>query len=512
MKSQILVICSDVYEYDNTCGILKDAFPENLGEIDVDWAKNAEKAINLLRQEKYQLLIIDLHIPKNQKMAVDEDAQNGIEVLKSIKKYSIPSLLVVPAWTRDLQEELNSLHRCRMVEKGIPYTEQLLKYSRMFLQAPSDGIDESTVEKTGFIDLTLDLHHDLWQFNISGEFGHSTYRDKGFLEIRSDKMSDLIHRSCNIQDIKDWKRELQQIGKALCEEIIENNRKFMKGFYRLTGKIDKLDKIRIRFSVDKDIHPVLLEALIEDDSIEEDPFLMLSSPVYRKLSVAGEYHLAFNQLGKDRPPVNCLIIESDFKGKIDKICPDTEFRRLNNINLEARWLKAFLEDNREAFDIGEVEWVRDTPQGGRLVDHLQEVLSRQRWELVHYAGHSLYKGKRGEGYLLFPHGKDADVVTLMEFSTWLRDCDTQLVFLSSCHSSEEGFVFELAANKIPSIIGFRWDIDDDKAFLCAQRFYTHLFMEGRTLEYAFLETRRDMHRKHPKNRVWAAPMLIMQEK
>jgi hypothetical protein len=501
----------DLYTYENTSDTLKDALAGYLGGIIIDWEKNAADAVSRLEMKPYHLLIVDLYIPGDEDEAVDESAMGGLAMLKGLKGKGIPSVLVVPAKTNNLQAEVDGLQNCRMVPKGSRYAEELGKVSRLIMIDFQDQRGVSKIEKAGTIDVDLDLHRNLYQFEISGEFGDSSYLDRGMLVIHPEEMAKLASRSRLVQ-VDNWEEELTNIGETLCKEILENNIKFMKSFYKVLGKIDKSDKIRVRFSVDKEVHPVLLEAMIEDNA-----FIMLSSPVYRKLSVQGEYHAAFNQLGKDRPPINCLIIESDFQGRVPKIAPGLNFPRLSNIGREALSLHDTLNENREKFNIGDIKWVRVEPAHKSLLDHLKTLLNPQKnWELVHFAGHSFFDAKQGKGYLLFPKAgaaddDRADVVQLKHFSQWLRDCNTQLLFLSSCHSSGEDFVFELAANRIPSIIGFRWDIDDDMALACAEKFYTHLFKEGQTLAYAFFETRRDMHRAHPDNRVWAAPMLIMQE-
>lgn len=509
---RILIVFGDIYEFENTCDILRDDLAD-YGFIGFNREKNAASALRRLESEPHQLVIADLHIPRDPSQAVVEEAQSGIELLQTIQQLQIPALLVVPARTSDLQDAVDELHQCRLVEKGSRYAEQLRKYCRMFLQkCPETGQETRSPdrmpieveEKIGTIDLKLDLDRNSFFYEITG-----AYQDYGTLEIRSDRIWDLIDRSCNIQEITNWEKELRQIGKTLFEEILKNNYKFSSSYHELSGRVGDRDKIRIRFGVEKKIHPVLLEALTED---EDDTFLMLSSPVFRSLSVPGEYHLTFNGPAQTRKPVNCLIIESDVSGMAPGIDPEFNFAKLDHIATEARWLHDFLNDNREAFNIDSVEWIRSAPDGVSFVDHIRGVLERQRWELVHYAGHSYYSKNSGKGYLLFPTDTFPHPVGLKEFSKWLRDCGTQLVFLSSCHSSEEDFVFELAANKIPAIIGFRWDIDDDKALGCTRKFYSHLFQKGRTLEYAFLETRRDMHREYPGNRIWAAPMLIMQAK
>ncbi|NIO06181.1 MAG: hypothetical protein GTN74_16725 [Proteobacteria bacterium] len=84
--------------------------------------------------------------------------------------------------------------------------------------------------------------------------------------------------------------------------------------------------------------------------------------------------------------------------------------------------------------------------------------------------------------------------------------------MSSCRSSEEDFVFALASQNIPAIVGFRWDIEDKLAEEYTRFFYDHLVGGNKSLEYAFLESRKRMHEAHKKNKIWAAPMLVMQLK
>ena len=129
---------------------------------------------------------------------------------------------------------------------------------------------------------------------------------------------------------------------------------------------------------------------------------------------------------------------------------------------------------------------------------------------MHYAGHSYYDCESKKGYVILPDKYHPVAIEIKEFGQWLRMAGTHLIFLSSCHSSSEDFVFEMVNNGVPAIIGFRWDLNDKLAAKYSKKFYKYLFEEKNMLEHAFLKTRQEMHKAHSNDRIWASPMLVMQ--
>ena len=111
--------------------------------------------------------------------------------------------------------------------------------------------------------------------------------------------------------------------------------------------------------------------------------------------------------------------------------------------------------------------------------------------------------------MFFPGKNYAEPLNIEDFSQLLRLAQVRFVYLSSCQSSEDDFVFQLANRGIPAILGFRWEIDDDKAKEYALRFYKYL-IKHLSLEQAFLEARAYIHHKYEDNRIWASPLLILQ--
>jgi len=253
---------------------------------------------------------------------------------------------------------------------------------------------------------------------------------------------------------------------------------------------------------------------------------MLQAPIYRRVDIPidQEYPLFADGL-ESREPLNCLIIEADASGYVPAL--DEGLPALAGLRTETEWLVSYLQGLRQAalkgeavVRIGEILRLdRDTvPAGRKFSDCLKEVLQRQNaWQLVHFAGHSTYVQRlvqgqvQGKGYFIFPGlgGQDNEAMEVSELCIYLRKRGVRLLYLSSCYSAATEFVIELANHLIPAILGFRWRVADAKACSHTKSFYRHLF-ERRSVDQAFLETRRDMYREDPQDRTWAAPLLIMQ--
>ena len=60
-------------------------------------------------------------------------------------------------------------------------------------------------------------------------------------------------------------------------------------------------------------------------------------------------------------------------------------------------------------------------------------------------------------------------------------------------------------------MGFLWNVSDPKAREFAESFYDKLLAgKERSLEYACLAAKQEMHAKYENNPIWASPVLVMQ--
>ena len=150
---------------------------------------------------------------------------------------------------------------------------------------------------------------------------------------------------------------------------------------------------------------------------------------------------------------------------------------------------------------------KDVPEKMTFKDWVFQVLEDEGpWHLVHYAGHSLIANDE-EGYVFLPGKNIPEEVKIKEFGRFLRKAKVRFLYLSSCQSSKDDFVFQLASQGVPAILGFRWSIVDDKAKEFALKFYEYLF-EYRSTDQAFLKARCYVH-KYADNPIWASPMLVI---
>jgi CHAT domain-containing protein len=139
---------------------------------------------------------------------------------------------------------------------------------------------------------------------------------------------------------------------------------------------------------------------------------------------------------------------------------------------------------------------------------LEAGLEAAQWDMVHFIGHS-YCGKGNDTRtVIFVAGETSPVPVDVEvLALLLRDAKTRFVYLSSCSSA--AFALQLALKQVSSIVGYHWEVNDDAARIHTERFYTNLFTEFRSLDLAFLQTRKDMSRKR-EDRTWAASVLVDQ--
>jgi len=299
----------------------------------------------------------------------------------------------------------------------------------------------------------------------------------------------------------------------LFKQIFESNFKFAKIFYTDLEKIGDRKNASIRFVVARDMYPIFLEAIKEAG--ENEHYWMLTTPIYRQVTEMTDRYALYQDAETRESPLNCIIIQADVESKVTMPKFGIELKHLDNVKDEVEWLRGHLEKLKkdQPHSVGEVRIVDRPGAPGTFAETVREALQGGKWHIVHYAGHSYFDRATKAGHVFFPGGPGGKVEDRRaeEFANWLATCNARFVFLSSCHSSEEDFVFELANAHVPAVMGFRWDIPDQLAKEYTECFYTQLF-EKRSLEYAFLEARTQMHAKERETQIWASPMLVIQAK
>ncbi len=478
-----------------------------------DIATNEAEARTRIARRRYDLVIAHVHLAVDERSALVEEDRRGLELLASsiVQRRGTSSILIAPPGDDLLWEKTQGIRRCKLVPVGQHFEDKLIESCREALY----GAASNEKEPGATVHFTFDLDRNLWTYRISARGIDEVYKPYGELEIETDVMDVLAFSSCKIEG-DDWEGDLRRIGKALAKQIFRKTPGFIEAFSRLQMLVRNQERIRFHFTVEKRVHPVALEAAL----CEDREFLMLKAPIYRSLDVHPVVYPLFTEPDGSGEEMNCLIIVSDTSGLVWDFTDDNGrpvvLEKLGNLHREANDLRACFVKHCDHCRFGRLEVIPDPertlPGDIPFKEQLKHTLTSHTWDLVHYAGHTYFKERAGKGYVMLPGEKGIDAVDMEIFSSWLRQSKTRFVYFSSCKSSNVAFVFEAASKRVPAILGFRWDIDDDMAAEHACCFYERLFGECRSLEYAFLETRKHMHETHKDNRIWASAILIVQTK
>lgn len=493
----------------------------NGDDVSVVVQQNEAGAARLLRRQPYDLLVTEDAIPADPSSPLVPRERRGLALVRSVQPAGIPAVILTTSVSGELLEEAQKLSRCHVVLHGEEgWDERLLRRCREALQAGGSAAVTPAERRAGKAEIILNLGKECWRYVLHAtgiEYG----QQGGDLQVNLKVIQDLLSRSENVGQVRHWERELQRIGETLMQEIFGNNLRFVTQFFELVGKVGGIENMTIEFHVERTIHGVALEALCQSEGAGPEQhwkYWMLTSPMYRRLDGGGGLPALFEREAGPQAPLNCLIIESDVSGEVKEVTDawgrPLQLHALRNVKEEGPWLYQYLDGNREAFNIRKVERVAQPAGGlsfwGTVKAVADRVPDNEGWDIVHYAGHSYCQEQcagrepKHRGLFFFP-GSPIEVVSAETFSRALRR--PRFVYLSSCQSSEASFVFELAEQNAASILGFRWDIADGLAVRHARQFYEALFQK-RSLDYAFLKARQEMHAVAPEDRTWAAPILM----
>jgi CHAT domain len=488
-----------------------------LGEyIVIDRVRNEYEAKRHLTAQggnPYHLIVTNIGIPANRDTPLNVKDQRGLELLKALQT-QIPSILIAPSVDSSLFYAARELHRCvPIAEDPNNFHEHLVKYAKEYLYENGNTAPDERVR------ITFRLDAERSEYSIESLGGLPIQDRNNHIDLDSKLMEGLLESSRIARSITahpDWEDHLRSIGKQLTQRLFFDTYKLGRTYWPIAGK----RKIEICFDVARSVHPVILEALIEPDSYlkKSGNFWMLEAPIYRRLrnDTPTDRYPLFQGPRDRQPAINCLIIEAPTGGLAPQVRTSDGPLQLDDLPSaarEAQSLESYLRLKKKECGLGEILRIHSAGLDGesfRETVHKELTRADISWQLVHYAGHCYYDETLKKGFVFFPGDAFVEAVDLGIFSAWLSR--SQFVYLSACQSSEEQVVFELANNHVPSAIGFRWELEDDAAAAYTSLFYEKLFEVHKSLEYAFLGARSGIsaNKKYAKQRIWAAPMLIMQ--
>ncbi|MCK1270831.1 MULTISPECIES: CHAT domain-containing protein [unclassified Bradyrhizobium] len=331
-----------------------------------------------------------------------------------------------------------------------------------------------------------------------------------------------------------WARRIHDDGSLLFQQLIIAT--LGPGlFSHIERSAGGLRNLAFRFRVeDASLYCAPFEATVRlsglpsigtDIDFTQDPFVLINAPIARRMRAAklsttsqGELRAAKvlfirSQVGESRAGATGWDI-----ARVPERDPETgrfklnsfEFRRLENIDRERDDLKSLEETDCTVFslEVFDLSAIAD-PRGSEAL--LMEKLTLNRYDVVHFAGHSLTT-RDGMTLLVLPgrNPGQAEGMSIHAFAEGAAAAGAKLVYLSSCQGSSANAVANLAQRDVAHIVGFRWDVDDERAADFARHFYSDLFgRESSTICNAFRTACRGVYEpmQIEASPIWASPIL-----
>jgi CheY-like chemotaxis protein len=508
---RILLVRAGLEDLEAARQLVSDACEASGMDPEVTCERNLADATRRL-QKHYDLIVADLDLPASRTDAVlpGDSRRLGMHLVDELRQKGrkVPAILVSATGTdAALGRDVERVKRASVVQDGADFDTVLTRECKRWLSGAPASDARLDVEIC-----LRDSRRDC-SYRVLARDG---LEYDGPLNV-DDTLLDLVQASRNIAHMSDqiWRYQFLDVGKRIKNHIFTNNPPFRDDFERARGYMQGVTHLatppmRIRFVVENTLHPIALEALVDN----QDKFWMLRAPMVRRISVPTARR-AF--MPSAAAPANCLIVMADAHGYWPALGHDLE--PLRGLADEGQRLVELLTAKKaQGMPIGRIRTfpedaadAAEMERSGSFAGKLESLLTSELWHFVHFIGHSEYDANGKQGYVALPRSRDTiDTISSERFARWLDR--SSFVYLSSCESSEEDFVFEMASAQVPAVAGFRWKIDDAVAPEYALKFYDHLFHDPAEISFedAFFRARCDLYESHPKHKVWAAPVLVVQ--
>ncbi len=228
------------------------------------------------------------------------------------------------------------------------------------------------------------------------------------------------------------------------------------------------------------------------DDFTQNPFVLVNAPITRRMKVvslrtaaqeaevprAAKVLFIRSQVGENPAGTTgsdtVAVPERDQATGRTRI-KQVEFRRLENIDRELNDLRALQASDSTIFSLEELDLSKERdPNGAEAV--LMRRLAGNRYDVVHFAGHSLTT-KDALTLLVLPGELpgEAEGMSVHTFAEGAAVTGARLVYFSSCQGSSADTVASLGQRSVAHVLGFRWDVEDERAADFARLFYSELF-------------------------------------
>jgi len=466
-------------------------------EVDVEAAYSAREALARLQAADIDLVIVGAHLAKSRDDLASDDG--GLEFCKTARSISrVRIALVTPVWTNRLQSSLQRLDPPPALFVNDNTLADEIAAHAAEIKLGSRRLDFSVITKEGTE----------WDYVLRGiGFPPPPFDRKGPLRVPQHVLTAWAAWALH-EPNEDWYKSFELLGRSIIEAFCSENPRFKEDLDDGLGWAGGLHHTRVTFLVERTHYPLALEAIFPPPPDVQDPW-MIHAPLFRDVHRANEISSNEPNLFADTGrPLRSLIICADTFGVVDSIVnrkgKALQLHPLPCVLDECRALKATIRRHVGHSPVDEPVVLGE--EGSAVTERaLMDKLER-KWDIVHFAGHTHYS-RDGQGYAFLGSRGKPIPVNVNKLLPRMRG-GTKLVYFSSCNSGNASFVVDAAKYEVPAVIGYRWRVDDRNAEFHARVFY-HFLFKHRTVDTAFWNARRALHRLRPEDNTWASSVLVM---
>jgi hypothetical protein len=300
--------------------------------------------------------------------------------------------------------------------------------------------------------------------------------------------------------------QVKNIGLDLWRDIFERHQEAYMSYVKAQTISQPLSLV---FETTSDLLQLPLEFIRKSKAsvplILEHPFKRFLSDISVARSAVSPNLLALKK------QISVLIIASNTKPRID------------GVDAEAAALYNFLKNEQTYIDVK----VKLITTERATYNHIKDELRKPVYDIIHYAGHGWHNANDPDESSLFfwpREDKQGEPVAMKatELTLLLKQSTARMVYLSCCLGTATsnktsllkddflGLADAVVQAGVPTILGFRWPVSDERAQQLALSFYDSLLEQG-SPEIALWRARCELYSADKNEPTWLSPILISQD-
>ncbi|MBC8492557.1 MAG: CHAT domain-containing protein [Chloroflexi bacterium] len=489
-----ILVVDDCPDFRKTlAGLLTDA------GYAVQTAKNEGEALAAFMEDAFDFAVIDVRLHGD-----DEEDESGLSLAMAVRRLDEKVRIILITGYRIKSQQVVRAARyygaTDFIEKGQDVgklTLETIEKARKESKRPEFG-------RTGD-ETKLSLSLTAGQPLFLRAYGRHVRSTRTWTVLRVDTERYARRTELARKDVADMRFQIEEIGNKLWNEIFIEHQEAAEVYFEARGKSKPLSLL---FETPREFLRLPLEFMRSQTPSE---YLVLQHPFARFIHNAIPRHevLSPSRLAKTKK-LRVLLIASNTEPPIP------------GADVEVQEIHKFLNDQKAI----SVE-VMPLPTEQATYDRVQNELKKSKYDIIHYAGHGFFDAfSPEESFLCFWNGENrGEPIKRMiatELKLLLDQSQARLVYLSSCYGTATdgkaalldddflGLADAVVQAGVPSVLGFRWPVSDDRAHTLALAFYQSLLEQG-SPEVALWHARRELAAVDRNDPTWLSPILIHQE-